>query len=74
VNRGRELTCRAPTEQEAPPCLRGGGGDLPQVPRPEQPALAVGQAHVYGYAVLSPVTGHNRTQKGLGAPGLCGVP
>jgi hypothetical protein len=40
-----------------------GGGDLFQFPRPEQPALAAGQAHVYGYVVLSPVTTHNRTQK-----------
>src|SRR5829696_10585776 len=38
-------------------------GDLLQVPRPEQPILAVGQAHVYGYVLFSPVKGHDLTHK-----------
>ena len=32
-----------------------GGGDLLQVHRPEQPELALGQAHVHGYVLPYPV-------------------
>src|SRR5215203_5859600 len=58
----RPLTRSVSTEQRAPPSLWG-GGNLLQVPRPEHPILAVGQAHVYGYVVLSPVTSHHLTHK-----------
>ena len=52
VNKSLELTPSVPTEQVAPPSLRG--GDLLQVPRPEQPILAVGQAHLYSSMYPSP--------------------
>src|SRR3954462_8551386 len=55
------LTYRVPTEQQAPPSLRG--RDRLHVPRPEQPALAVGQAHVHGYVPLPSVAGHHLTHK-----------
>jgi hypothetical protein len=57
----RPLTRSVPTEQRAPPSLRG--GDLLQVPRPEQPILAVGQAHVYGHVLFSPVSSHDFTHQ-----------
>src|SRR5215213_2846921 len=60
-HRRRPLTRSVPTEEEAPPSPRG--GDLLQVPWPEQPILAVGQAHVYRYVLLSPVTSHDLTHQ-----------
>src|SRR3712207_1592423 len=49
----------APEEPGAPP--RGTrGGNRFQVARPEQPALPVRKAHVYGHVLLAPVALHYR--------------
>jgi hypothetical protein len=67
--RRRPLTSSVPTEQRAPPSLPR-GADLLKVPRPEQPVPTVGQAHVYGYVIFSPVPSHDLTHKAsaLGDP------
>ena len=57
-----ESTSRFPTKHRAPPSFKG-GGDLLQVPRPEQSQPPIGQAHIDGYVLLSPVTSHHLTHK-----------
>src|ERR687896_1581777 len=36
-----------------------GGGNLLQVPGPEQPVFPVGEAHVHDYVLLSPIATHD---------------